>query len=1054
MQFLKRIIISTVLLFSAVTANADTTVSVPELVNNAEISLFTASNNCDFQASNADSKSAIDLSSIRVGPSVCDEDVLYGIYTDIQGNDSAMANLIGMHKIEGAYGYKLIKEGSIMLTTAYDKMRDIYIGVFAIVSVISTFMLLFHFGVNDQSFIAPHIHKPFIIIAGLVLIYVLKVLLLYAIFWSIAFANMIGFASMMHSLELMNSESETITTQDVTKISIDTNQIMGMAFEKGRSCQNVFFNAVNSVSNYSSAFWESTTNYTPTTLLADVVKYCDYEVKTNTSWTIGMDMTESASDVFNPNSLVTSYDIKKVTPYTTKNKQILGAQTVLGTVDVGSNGQDFEDQTGERMNDGNLVDQLNNANAKASEMAGDRMEGDFKNAYELIYGLFEKGESVDSTSMLKNPSLIKYNEGLQGDIKTLAKAVVDSTAKLDVLKLSSISSAPLVKGYFYSNVISVLHGHDKKGTEILNIIEGFRKNIYVSKMNEMCTKDWELNVNERKFANYYNSAPDSELYDLQRKDRNWVSPYGGGCIYPDADSKKLLIFGSSDVKDIIKFKRQQLAYKMAVELVWQNYFVGVKQALASENNLYNALIAQMIETSKLGFMGSIAIAQKQMTMYRTAEAVKGQILSSALSYSYHGANGEASNYVNQEMFNTTTSEDQKKMVKSQSEVNFPIVDLTNLRVTGIMNISPERLDDQSFMATFQLRKWAMSFVAMDPRSVKSYLGLNPDLAINDGASACIKDMATCKSRVRPPLSQAVTQMGLDWVEWAETMALAKGVTSTAVLAIDSLPTVVDKVSTGFVGQGSSSSKWSGFKIVATFVGKPLVIAIKTIDAILSVFMPLVTVMLIAGAFVAYIIPILTTFIIINGILYVIWFTAELQVLSVPIRLMKCLLLTKDEAIKEVKTIIFDIFAVVCHLPFLAFFMFLALFINDNIDLSTPAIYLLSTSDGTVIGGIMSLISVFWFLVFVILTNINNITPNTNKALSAAFSYRSDLKDDLIDRMIKGIQNPMVISAGSQIITQSNAVKENVMKNMSKVEKEQAYKEFEQMRKKGAQGTQA
>lgn len=1052
MQIIKSLIISTFLLFSTFTVQADDSQSIVSNINDKQISLFTPGTNCGFSKSNAASDAAIDLNAITVGPYVCDEDVLWNIYTSIQGNDSITDNLIGLHNVEKHLGFNLVKKGSIMLTAAYETVSKVYMAFFAITSLISVFMMLMY--VKDrEGVVAQHIHKPIIVLAGLIIIYILKTFITFFALWGIAFANLIGFSSLMTNLQAMDNESTGISTTDITNITTNTTHIMGMAFEKERGCQVILANSYGKISTIGQSFWGLTSAYTPATLATDVAKYCDFKVETKTSWQVGMDMTVDASDVFNPNIAVTSYDIVKVTPLTVKNRELFAYKTVLGTVGVGANGLDFEDVTSESMNDGNLVNQLNNVQSKAQSALGARIISDVDAAYAMIYKKMEGGGQVDSTNLLSDSDFKSYNQSIQNQIQATSKSIADSEINIDKLKLQSSSSAPLVKGYAYANIKAVLLGHDKKGAAILSLIEKFRSVLTVAKMNEMCTKTWEEHAAQRKFVSTYNALENTSIFDQARtgKSKDEMMMNGSDCLYVDAANKKIGFYGSSNPEDIIKFKREQLAMKLALEMTWQNYHVGLKSALASENNLYNALIAEMLETSKLGFVGTLAIAQKQITMFKTAEAKKSEILNSALQYSYLGASGEVSNYVNLDLTNEALSTDARKVLRKRSFDDYPAIDLNNLKVTGIMNISPERLDDQNFLASFQLMKWILSMVALDPVSVKSYIGSDPDYSVQDGANLCIKNMAVCKARTRPPLSQAVNQMGLDWINWAESMLLAKAVSSSAVLLIDSLPDLVDKVSTGFVGTGSGSSKWSGFKVIATLVGKPLVVAVKTLDAVLSVFMPLVTIMLIAGAFVAYIIPILTTFIIFNAILYVIWFTIQLQVLTIPIRLIKCVMLNLQEAIREIKGMIFDVFSVICHLPFLAFFMFLAIFINDNIDISTPAIYLLSQSDGTVIGGIMSLVSVFWFMVFIILTNINNIATNTNKASTSAFGFKDEVKDGLIDKMVQSLQNPMFIQAGTVVLERADTAKNNVIESHKRNKANEARRAFKNL---GSQGTSA
>jgi len=230
MQIIKSLIISTFLLISTFTVQADDSQSIISNLNNKEISLFTPGTNCGFSKSNAASDAAIDLNAITVGPYVCDEDVLWNIYTSIQGNDSITDNLIGLHNVEKHLGFNLVKKGSIMLTAAYETASKVYMAFFAITSIISVFMMLMY--VKDrESVVAQHIHKPIIVLAGLIIIYILKTFITFFALWGMAFANLIGFSSLMTNLQAMDNESTGISTTDIINITNDTTHVMGMAFE-------------------------------------------------------------------------------------------------------------------------------------------------------------------------------------------------------------------------------------------------------------------------------------------------------------------------------------------------------------------------------------------------------------------------------------------------------------------------------------------------------------------------------------------------------------------------------------------------------------------------------------------------------------------------------------------------------------------------------------------------------------------------------------------------------------------------------------------------------
>lgn len=1015
--------------------------------------------NCDFDSTMFNSQGAIDLSSIELKMTVCNEDFAYNPFIDLKGNTGVGDSLIGINAAEERMGFTKKVQGSL----TYEQIRQV--GLTMMLLVFSVCLLpalgfwIFSLANPENDFVKEHVHRPYLLLGALLIATTFGLITRFLILYGIGAANLLGLAYLLDTMSLINLDSENLTSVDSARMNADATQILAMATSREQTRMSIFSHAYRAVTNNDAAFWSLDKNYTAKELAEEINEYSKFEVDKTRYYTIGADMTEAASDVFNPNVLVSSYDFIKASPFLDNAKKVFGYETVLGSVDVGSNGTKFEDATGESINDGNLINQLDNVRSAAvKEFNGtEKFLSDVDATFNLILPHMKTNADFYTDDYSRNTFLTDSNEIVRKGMTATASTIIDSKMKLDVIKFKNSASQPIALAYAYSNIFAAALGHTKRGDDIMNVINAVSDKIYVAKKNEYCTRKWADNDASRRFVKAFNSLPDGKsLYQISRMPEFSdvrVSP-GANCFWLNPVTNKLQDYGSSKMSDINEYRMIQVAYRAAIEITMQNYFVGLKRAIASQKKLYNEQIAEMLNLSKLGFIGSVGLSSSQMSKFKSNEQLKNSQISNALHWSYRAANGKATNYVILEAVNETVTTDNIQQLERDSFVEFPpeAVDFTNLNVLGIMNVSPSRLDDKALLSGANIQSMLYKFIALEPASVKAYLGLDPDLSMMEGAASCIQKPLVCDARPKPTLLQAVIQMGMDWIDWAVAVMAAKGISGAAVAASDSLPEVISKV-TGFVGEdGKKGQIGQMFKVAVNMAGKILLITIQTIDVVLGLMMPLATIMLVTGIFVAYVIPTLIVLIFVMMVLMLIFNLAGKECLLVPI---KCLMLpfrSKQEYPKQLMEIANNSIALGAALPFGVFFGFLSLQVINTVNLSKPAIYMIAAGSGTFIGGIVVMILVFVLLVSTVLMALNKIIPNTNAAMEAAFTQSPNHKDEMIKDILRSLQSPTAIQSAQLIASNIDQMKNTTIKNISKSKQRELRNRFNNPGSQQTQGS--
>lgn len=1007
--------------------------------------------NCQFSSSAIKSGDKIDLDSIEIKPTICNKDVLYNMKNGLFGNVDLAAKSIGLRDMEKNVGYDVEMQGSLFFQQVVGYLKAAYYFVFSIAGI---WALYYTFVPKGDD--AAESHRPTMVLVGLGLITFLYAFMRMGFLWAVGVANMMGVSGVINELKTFDVESQVITPQDEMRITTNTNQMIAMKFAKEQTTMASFSKAFSAVSKNQAAFFSLDKNYSPKELMENIKEFNTYDMDLTRYYTPGFDITKP-SDMLNPNILVNSYDIIKSAPFLDSNKAALSSYpALLGSIEVNTNGIDFEDLSSESLNDGVLKNHLNNTLVDSIPL-NLQLKSDVEELSAKIYAHLKDGQPFFTDDYARNSFLSEINKSQQDRVMGQTKQIVQKNRNLDALSMKNPSSTgPLVSGLFYANVFAAVQGHDKTGAGIARILD-MQTKVYEAEKNKTCTLNWSQNEAVRAFVKAFNALPDKALYDLSRDPAYSaikLSP-GFNCIGFNATKMELFNFGSPTMADVNEYRMIELAHKAAFDIAIRNYFIAIKKAMNSEKSMYNELIGEILEVTQLGVIGSIGLVQQKLSLFKKNELMKSSMIANAITWSFRNANGDETNYLIHNALNEKVTTDNLEKINKDSLVEFPAINLANLNVVGVMNVSPSRLDDTSMLSAQNLKVLIFKMIALDPIAIKLYLGTDPNKSLPEGAKECMDKPDICKLRVKTPLGQAVNEMGMSWVDWAEGLLVAKFILGGATVAIDTLPDVTMKVM-GMVGEdGVKGQIKTGLKFMMNFVGKILIIALQTANVILSLLMPIVIVMLMAGLFVGYIIPIMMILIFINIFIALLTNMAGKEALSLPIRVMRLPLMPKDQAWGEVWNIVNDVLALIFTIIFATFFASLSRYMIDTIDVSRPGIYLIATSDNTLIGGLMGLVSFFFLCVFIVISLINSIMPNTEKALHAAFKQNEKNKDEMISNLNKLLANPRFYDAMQVASNAMGGVSKelgNVAKKHRRNSYEQKRKLFKQAANQSSQGT--
>lgn len=978
----------------------DDTINNSEAVQQTEGFVTAKSNICEVSA-DSQGRNGFDIDGVTNGNYLCNGDFVGRIWFGLVGT-------AGVKEIAAGLGFTDVMEGSRAIRSILSTVNKIFMAMFAICSSIAVGM--FMMGYTKGELTNEHAHRAENLLWSIGMLMFALPLTNFVLVWVTAFTNQGG---LYYIKDLKTNFKETGMLSSESRFAIDTDLNARIRIEASQiqTARALVQKNLLTLGLVQSGAWGWTgAEITKDQVIPEMIKQSTYLIKPDKSNSVNIDLHPEALKTININRTVNKYDVLKVADYSDKQKEVWGYPSKIATFIINNNASNFEALAGESMNDGNFITQMNALNTNFGEQNKGRFISDVRALQQkLIAQMSEQNGSFNSSEDIQMPEL---QEAIQTDVTN----VVHQYLNIEDLDMRNSSSIPQAYQFAYSKALTSMMGDDKTGETIREQLDFVGKEIIEANINEQCTKAWQDNTSARALAQIFNGmAPSNGVYNDLIKSGKYdalQSSLPMACLKLDGEQNVIGYYGSKDEADEVKYKIQQLAAYKAYQTVAQNYLLGVKKALAAEQSGTDSLWYNLVIISQQGFVGSMILAEGEINRFRNAENLKSQFLNNGMTVTYHQRqSGEETNYINYDILCGKSDIKRCKTMEESFDNSFPPMDFTNLQMSGVINVSPENLDDDSFWSNLDLTAFFYKIIGFDPISVKWMLQIPADMTIIKGAKYCIANPSKCENLPKVDLLTGVAGMGHEFQDWATTVIIMKGVTATAVLALDSLPKVVDAVTNASVGSNNSFGKGvkTGLKFIVGLSSKVIKVAVYALDSLLSVFLPLAYLMFCIGVFVVYVIPALKVFSVISMILSVVYSLITFLVFTLIINAIKSIWLGRRDANAARNDSIKTLVGHCSYIPIYMFFVFLSNYMNTTIDISGVGRQLVSHGDESVVAGIMGLMQLFAYAIYVVVINISSIAFNAEKTMKAAFGFTTGMQRDALSKQaMSSYQNQAAI----------------------------------------------
>lgn len=984
-----------------------------------EKSITEASTICSFSKDGISPNQSIDYKVFREAFYVCDNDFFWNRVTEVFGNDSFMDDAVGTRKITTYYGYSKVVPGAQIISWILDWFLIFIASVAGIAALFSMVAFWYAKTHPDDEKAQKWAHAPIallwaictftlpIIIIKLVLLFVTLVM------------NYIGLQILFFQLDKMDQDSDTISSIESRTVTAYSNTYTGLGSSKRNTRLAQFAKGYSALANGSAGYYR-VTNYNGEEFIKDVEKYSSYDVdfSVDNSYAVGIDVTSDLKNIISSNIPVLAYNFYRKTPLLDGSKELLGHKSYLGSVTVNVHGTDLEDKTGDTVNNDTFVSEVS-----AARKIGDEQNtfiADYEKTRGLIYGQYEAGGVVDTVDFKKNAFLESSNTTMQESMANDSESATNQVFKPEEVKFKLNTSEPYAKMMIRGSYLAGRIGHDRTGDKLQQMINLLADDIDLNLTKAECTKHYAERLDQKKFVDAFNANKSSGNIERNAKSNNdLLLPGRIDCIEVNAEMNRLDFLGSPDEKDAGHYSNMALAGKMAFDVVMSNYIIGNKRAANKDKVAYNALIADLLDMAKYGFLGTLGMSNSIMSGFISAEANRNAVLSNALVPSYADATSYESNHVSLDTLYAKVTDDNREKLQQDSFDQIPPQNYSGLMLSGFMKMTPARLSDTSVINSQAFNNallWAIT-----PRLVPIYnmFGMDVNLSMREAAKACLDAPDVCNARVKTPLLQGLILTGMNMIDYGVGMLIFKGVTGVGVLGFDSMDSVIDKIQSASIGNsGVANTVGSLGKLFTGLVGKIAEVALRVTDIVLGMLVPLFVFYIIAGIFIGFILPLVTLLVIFN-VVEILIMKALMLILGLPIRSTKGLLLGKEEWYTDVKRQCNDVLSLGSFGIFAAIFIAINQYLANSLDLSNPAWFILGNSDGSLVGGIVSIFAVLCLCIAVVWKLLTSPKDYADETTNQIFGISISDKDDLIQRMSTSLNNPKVFEA-LQVVSQHTA----------------------------------
>lgn len=821
-------------------------------------------------------------------------------------------------------------------------------------------------------------------------------------------------------------------------LSANTASQIKMAAEEDVTTQALFQFNHSRMTKVQGTFFGSN-SLTKDEALEEAVKQGRLTIELNKESKLNFDVTSKLSNIVNAFNLGRRYTLTKKAEYSPEYRDAYGYETVYGSVEIGSNGENIEQQAGgESLNDGTMLNMLRSAQKQAAETLGPQYVPQLSTLKATILEQL-KANAIDTTDVSANASVKNLQESIRQKYRTAATSIRANTIKYDEIQATMPQTYDVVAGVAGATIFAGARGHDmtSDGQLIRAQQDWITNEIIVPFRSAVCTRDSYAYVSAAAGFEKFNQIPgETPMSDFIRNDK--LLGLNLACGKINALDHKIEALGSQFPKDVESLSMEALAGALAKTALDESIYLGIKDSLAEDKAHEGALKYAVWLQVKEGVLG-LGLADVTISNYLNAQQVKARALNSSLYFSFKNGGIPNYNFVNMATLRGTKDIDLSNEELKWVADSFPVLPFNMLMISSITNVAPSSLlSDESAESAFSVAKLVGNLLSVESDSIKLLGGMDQGKSMYDGATECKNDPRVCEGNPTVNFETGMRLMGAESISYANKVIGAYTVAKVVKEAKDMVPTVLEASTAGVADKSSVTwlkLAWQGGIVIFTA-------AIYGTLAIAGGLLPVAYLNYGIGLFCLYFLPIVKIFLMISVIIMFGWEVAILKAIYAPWLLLRALIANDDaSSAKYLKQFGMKLLKVTLIIPtFVIVYNFLG-FMLENFVPKRIIWSILTMGDGSLMAQIVSSVMVAIGLLWIYFSFVKAMKSCHNDILKALTQQENVNDDNTYQKVVAIMTNPQMVNAFQLVLQQGTHALPNAVRTYSDKEKENMRRQF-------------
>ncbi|KPB13545.1 hypothetical protein AC519_3145 [Pseudomonas savastanoi] len=329
-------------------------------------------------------------------------------------------------------------------------------------------------------------------------------------------------------------------------------------------------------------------------------------IELNKETKLNFDVTSNLSNIINGFNMGRRYTLTKKAPYSPEYREAYGWETVYGTVEIGSNGENIEQQAGgESLNDGTMLNMLRSAQKQSAETLGPQYVPELGTLKTVIKEQLKAG-AIDTTNVSANPAVKTVVDAIRKKYSTAATSIRADTIKYDEIQATMPQTYDVISGVAGATIFAGARGHDmtSDGQLIRAQQDWIRKEIILPLRSAVCTADFEKYTQAADSVARFNALPGEKPMKEFIRITNMLD-LDLSCAEIDGEAHKIDVIGSRNRDDAEEDKMEALAGALAKNELDSSIYLGIKDSLADDKAHEGALKYAVWLQVKEGVLGML-----------------------------------------------------------------------------------------------------------------------------------------------------------------------------------------------------------------------------------------------------------------------------------------------------------------------------------------------------------------------------------------------------------------------------------------------------------------